>query len=233
MTSYAAHPAARRSSESLPRLHTVPIPRADGLVWITLGVLAVLAVGGVSAGVWWMRQPVKAPPVVEMRVGPEWVAIEPEYRGPAVHEVSREVGMARLRVVWPSLRPAPPGGFADTHITIGPADAAHDPEAQFAKLARFLGPGAWSNPGGLVVRSFKPGTPFEGDELYMSIPDGKAFFARCVGQVRPGQPDEGCWTTLKHGAFDIHLRFPREALTEWRTLADGVRALVDQKRRAP
>jgi hypothetical protein len=36
---------------------------------------------------------------------------------------------------------------------------------------------------------------------------------------------------LKHGPFDITLRFPREALTEWNALSDGVRALVDSFRK--
>jgi hypothetical protein len=65
----------------------------------------------------------------------------------------------------------------------------------------------------------------------MSVPDGQDFFARCAAEVRPGLPDEGCFTLIKHGAFDIHLRFPREALTEWQDLDRRVRALVDAKRR--
>ncbi len=233
MTAQNAHARAvapvRRTN--LPRLHTVPIPSADGLIWGTLGVLAVLAVGGVSAGLWWVRQPPREAPVMEMRVGSEWVAIEPAYRGPLVTDLGREVGLARLRVTWPSLEPASPGAPADVHITLGPADPATDPQARFAQLARFLGPGAWSNPGGLVVRSFKKGTPYEADELYMSVPDGRDFFARCAAEVRPGLPDEGCFTLIKHGPFDIHLRFPREALTQWQELDRRVRALVDAKRR--
>jgi hypothetical protein len=146
-------------------------------------------------------------------------------------DMGREVGMTRLRVTWPELAAAAPGNTAEVHITIGPASPTTDPRAQFATLARFLMPGAWTNPGGLVARSFKKGSPFDAEELFMSLPDGASFFARCTADLARTWLDEGCRTVLKHGPFDITLRFPREALTEWNALSDGVRALVDSFRK--
>jgi hypothetical protein len=79
----------------------------------------------------------------------------------------------------------------------------------------------------LLTRGFKPGSPFETDELFMSVPDGADFFARCTADIGATRLDEGCRTVIKHGPFDIALRFPRDALGEWRALTQGVRQLVD------
>jgi hypothetical protein len=207
---------------------TVLLPRADRLVWIMLALLMLAGGGGLALGVWWMRQPVIEPAVIEMRIGQRLMAIPPAYLGPRAAENGREVGMARFRVTWPDMAAAPLGDKAEVHLTLRPADPTTDPQAQFAKLARFLTGGAWSNPGGLVARSFKKGSPFEADELYMSLPDGKDFFARCTAEVGPHRMDEGCRTVIKHQELDIILRFPREALTEWQALADGAKALVDR-----
>jgi hypothetical protein len=209
-----------------------PLPRADWLIAIAVVLLACLSIGGVAAGVWWVNRPPAPPQVLEMRIGTEKLVFPSNYKGPRTADMGREVGMTRLRVTWPELAAPADGDKAEVHITIGPASASTDPRAQFATLARFLTSGAWSNPGGLMMRGFKKGSPFEQDELFMSMPDGAAFFARCTADIGATKLDEGCRAVLKHAGFDIALRFPREALTEWQALSDGVRKLVDGFRRA-
>lgn len=202
-------------------------PPADRLfLW---GLLVILMIGGAGlwAGVWWASQPPPPARLVEMRVGSERFVVPGDYFGPRAAEHGREVGMVRLRVTWPEMTPPAGGDRAEVHVAVGPADPTTDPRAQFGKLARFLQPGAWSNPGGLVARNFKPGSPFEGEELYMSLPDGEEFFARCTAHIGPNRLDEGCRAVLKHGPVDIALRFPRDALIDWRTLTSRVRARVD------
>jgi hypothetical protein len=205
----------------------LPPQRADGLIWWSMLALALLGAGGLAAGLWWSRRPPPPPHPVEMRVGPHRLVVPSDYLGPRLPDMGREVGMTRLRLSWPELKPAAAGDKAEVHITIGPPDPATDPRAQFVTLARFLTPGAWSNPGGLLTRGFKPGSPFETDELFMSVPDGADFFARCTADIGATRLDEGCRTVIKHGPFDIALRFPRDALGEWRALTQGVRQLVD------
>jgi hypothetical protein len=236
MSQAQAYPSASGQSAAalLRTRHHVtvkPAPRADGLIWAFVVMLLLLAAGGIAGGMWWAQRPPAPPHMVEMRIGSETLVISSVYKGPRTADMGREVGMTRLRVTWPELAAAAPGDIAEVHITIGPASPATDPRAQFATLARFLMPGAWSNPGGLVARSFKKGSPFEAEELFMSMPDGASFFARCTADVARTGLDEGCRTVLKHGPFDITLRFPREALTEWGALSDGVRALVDSFRK--
>lgn len=222
--------AAAAMMRQTKQIAVKPLPSADGAIWLAIGLLACLAGGGVAGGMWWIRRPAPPPQPVEMRIGAETLVVPSNYKGPRTADMAREVGMTRLRVTWPALTAAAPGEAASVHITVGPADPATDPRAQFATLARFLTPGAWSNPGGLVARNFKKGSPFEADELFMSLPDGADFFARCATDVQ-GQIDEGCRAVIKHGPFDIALRFPREALTEWQALSTGVRRLVDGFRR--
>jgi hypothetical protein len=220
--------AAQRRPVRALETTTVLLPRADMTVWIALILLSLLGGGGLALGLWWAKRPSTEPPVVEMRIGQRQMAIPMAYLGPRTADSGREVGMARFRVMWPDMTAPPLHEKAEVHITLRPADPGADPQAQFGKLARFLTSGAWSNPGGLVARGFKKGSPFEADELYMSLPDGKDFFARCTADVGPQRMDEGCRTVIKHEELDITLRFPREALTEWAALVEGSKALVDR-----
>ncbi|MGL4439298.1 MAG: hypothetical protein ACRCUE_08510 [Bosea sp. (in: a-proteobacteria)] len=232
----AQRPNAGHSAAALARTRNkvavVPLPSADRVIWVIVALLTMLSTGGVMAGLWWVNLPPPPPQMLEMRIGTETLVFPSNFKGPRTADMGREVGMTRLRVTWPELNAAIAGDKAEVHITIGPASASTDPKAQFNTLARFLTQGAWSNPGGLMVRNFKKGSPFEQEELFMSMPDGAAFFARCTADIGATKLDEGCRAVLKHGGFDIALRFPREALGDWQALADGVRRLVDGFRRS-
>jgi hypothetical protein len=221
MDIYYAEQRATRTGKPV----RLDVPRADATVWVFAAMLMLVVAGGLGWGLWKVRQPALVQAPTEIRIGAERLLVPEEMKGPRAGG-AREVGLTRLRLTWPELSPPRPGDKADVHITIGPADAQTDPRAQFQMLARFLSPGAWSNPGGLVARGFKRGSPFEADELYMSLPDGAEFFARCTADVGPSRIDEGCRTVIKHGPFDITLRFPREALTEWRALSDRAVQLI-------
>jgi hypothetical protein len=228
MDMYYAEQRATRSGKPA----RLDVPRADATVWVFGALLLCVVGGGLAWGLWRVKQEPPARPPTEIRVGAERLVVPSELKGPRLGG-TREVGLTRLRLTWPELSAPRAGDRADVHITIGPADAQTDPRAQFQVLARFLSPGAWSNPGGLVARGFKKGSPFEADELFMSPPDGADFFARCTADVGPSRIDEGCRTVIKHGPFDITLRFPREALTEWRALSQGAVRLVESLRQPP
>lgn len=218
-------------ARSLNKVAVSPLPRADTLIWVIVVLLTILSTGAVMTGLWWIKRPPAPPQMLEMRIGQETLVFPSNFKGPRTADMGREVGMTRLRVTWPELAAPADGELAEVHITIGPASPSTDPRAQFATLARFLTPGAWSNPGGLMARNFKKGSPFEQEELFMSMPDGAAFFARCTADIGTTKLDEGCRAVLKHAGLDISLRFPREALTDWQALSDGVRKLVDSFRR--
>lgn len=92
--------------------------------------------------------------------------------------------------------------------------------------ARFLAKDAWSNPGGLVMRRFRPGTPYEGEELYLSTPDERIFAARCPqANTQPGPGDQCLWQT-RIGGLDLQVRFSPTLLVSWERLAGGIRQAI-------
>ena len=118
-------------------------------------------------------------------------------------------------------------------ITVTAAGNGLDPSERTAKLyARFLEPEEWSHPGGLTMRRFMPGSPFEGEDLYLTPPEGKVFSARCM---RPAASPDGlpdaCLHDFRLGALNVQLRFSPARLADWESLTQGARALVGRMRR--
>jgi hypothetical protein len=117
-------------------------------------------------------------------------------------------------------------------VIVRPADPSLDPADRTALLyERFLVEDAWSHPGGLVARAFADDSPFRGDELYFTAPEGREFAARCR------QPDPTAWTQntclaeARMGDVDVEIRFAAAHLSEWRALLAGVRSFVASARR--
>ncbi len=224
------------------RMGSEPIPAPPHADRLLAGLVAgAILIGAMVTGlvVWSLRpQPAVQERSALVRIGDQWLVPPLALMGPTPEDVQHEAGLLRLRLAWPSLGPAK--GAADIHVMIVPADLNFEPSAQLKTWSRFLTSAAWSNPGGLVVRNFRKGTPFEQDELYLALPDGRGFAALCPMQPQaslqnpvttPAMPEEPCRATMRHGAFDISLRFPREALTNWQGLATGVKALIDSLKR--
>jgi hypothetical protein len=102
-----------------------------------------------------------------------------------------------------------------------------DPSERPGELyARFLALEAWSNPGGLVMRRFRAGTPYEGEELYVSTPDERQFAARCPAQGASPVGEEQCLWQTRVSGLELQVRFPPRLLGEWPGLVRGVGALV-------
>ena len=119
-------------------------------------------------------------------------------------------------------------------LTITAAGKDIDPAERTGKLyGRFLEPEEWSHPGGLVMRRFVAGSPFEGEDLYLTPPEGKIFAARCMrpAAAADGLPD-ACLHDFRHGGLNVQLRFSPARLADWEILTQGARALVTRMRRA-
>lgn len=118
-------------------------------------------------------------------------------------------------------------------LTLTPKDDGLDPGQRPAKLyARFLTSEALEGPGGLVLRRFEPGSPYDSEELFIAPPDGRTFFARCP-KPQTGAPDEACLSVFREGALDVELRYPAALLDQWDTLYEGARALLVKMTSAP
>ena len=162
------------------------------------------------------------------RIGEHVLAI-PEALSGASGGSGRLVGMARLRLAWPDFGPVTPDTRHRLMLTLSPPDKVNEPATQLSVYARFLTPMVWSNPGGLVVRGFRKGSPFENDELFVSVPDGRGFAARCPIETAAGSGnlDELCRVTFRHRGMDVNIRFPRAIIADWELMLGGTRRAID------
>lgn len=205
-----------------------PLPRADGALLKAALTILVAGALGTALAIYLTHRRVEEPATLQpARIGNVALMIPKDLTGlDEDDDTSRLVGMARLRLDWPSLGPAQPQHRKRLLITLSPPDKVNEPARQLATYARFLTPTVWSNPGGLVVRSFRKGSPYEGDEFYVSVPDGKGFAARCPTETAANL-DEPCRITFQHRGMDVNIRFPRSIIADWALMLGGVRRTLD------
>jgi hypothetical protein len=191
---------------------TAPRGRAAALVvdfpvMLVAGCVVACAAVAVALGAYWVTRPVPDPLAAEAGAS----------------------GRQTVRLPWRDF-----GGDAGAHIgepvfiTALPADASLAPAERPSVLyARFVAAEARSAPGGLIRRRFRDGTPFEGEDLVVAAPDGRAFWARCATS---GSRNDGasCLTEMRFGDTDVQVRFSPALLPRWELLASGV-----QRRFAP
>ena len=71
--------------------------------------------------------------------------------------------------------------------------------------------------GGLQVRAFRSGTPYQGEDLIYDPAAPERFLLRCT-QPFAGTPGM-CLHERRLGGADVTVRFPREWLADWRATA--------------
>lgn len=206
-----------------------PLPRADKALF--KAALAIMLAGAAATGLALFhnsRGEDALTLVQPARVGQVSLMVPQNLTGTEADDTSRLVGMTRLRLDWPSLGPALPQQRSRLLVTLSPPDKVNEPATQLAVYARFLTPTVWSNPGGLVVRGFRKGSPYAGDELYVSVPDGRGFAARCpLDSAATANLDELCRVTFRHRGLDVNIRFPRTIIADWELMLGGVRRTID------
>ena len=91
--------------------------------------------------------------------------------------------------------------------------------------ARFLTPETMPHPGGLAMRRFRPGTPYEDRELYIGAGGRQPFLALCPRepQLREIEP---CTTLMRRDGMDAELRFNARHLADWRRIAAEATGLL-------
>lgn len=104
-------------------------------------------------------------------------------------------------------------------------DQADSAEMFQSVHARFLGAETWSNPGGLIMRRFRSGTPYEDRELYLGVGSGRPFVALCP-KDETMRTIEPCSTVIRQDGLDIELRFAARHLPEWRRFMPQALAMV-------
>jgi hypothetical protein len=215
---------------------------ARGLRLTALLAAAALvgAVYGANALFRHSQQPVR---IVEASIGDAKFAVLSSFLRPA----SRQDGPAsslEAALFFPEFTAA--GDFGDVtartnldrrlaetvFVVIKERDPRLDPADRTARLyERFLDETTWTHPGGLIARAFTDDSPFRGDELYFTAPEGREFAARCRKPDPAARTPNTCLADMRSGDVDVEIRFSAALLSEWRKLRDGARGFVEAARR--
>jgi hypothetical protein len=228
---YLAHPRrARRKRQSAHNPLAAPLLLLAGAV-----LIAALYIGYVL----WPRWP-DAPVALDAPSLPIVIAgvnfnIEPAAIREAIERHPGTQDRVDLAYLWPSLTPPDPqakpsvGQPADPNKRLFVTVAAGDgtlPLMQRVKeiYPRYLAPEPSAGPDGLTLRAFRDGTPYQGEELVFEQQNPEHFLARCS---RQGAVNSGnCLLERRIGNADITFRFPRDWLSDWKTVAAGIDRLL-------
>lgn len=134
----------------------------------------------------------------------------------------------------PARRDRPPTpAEAIVFVSLQAADlAVPAPERRTAEVwGRFIESGAWSNPGGLIMRRFAGDSPYRDEELFLSPPDGERFTARCRKPAAPGERrldtlGDACLWVQRRPPYDVQVRFAPALLAEWQRLDEQLDAAL-------
>lgn len=206
-----------------------PARPADLVVLVCLAALLVAA----AAGLWLGIRTIGADPstwneTVTIRIGSTPVTVPRAWLRSSPGAIVQSLELA-VPLAAADLRGSETGGPLDNVLLlqIRPADEALDPAERPADLyARFLTGEVWTNPGGLLLRRFQAGSPYDGEELYLAPPEGRAFAARCPrSDARISIPGHCIWE-LRQNGLDVLVAFPHHRLTVWEDIASTARETV-------
>ncbi|NVO16516.1 MAG: hypothetical protein HXX10_21015 [Rhodoplanes sp.] len=209
-----------------------------------LAFLGFLALGAlaVTAGLWslWSRWPatpaLAAPeaPHVPVVVAGETFTVAPAAIRMAMQRRPGPQERVDLVYVWPDLtppRPVEPGVSAPpttdrVYVTLVPAAGALDPAERLRVIwLRYTRETLSPAPEGLALVEFRDGTPYQGEDLAWEENAPERFLARCE-RPAPSRPPATCLAERLLGGAVVTMRFPRDWLNDWRSVAAGFARLV-------
>jgi hypothetical protein len=196
-------------------------------------------IAGFSAWLIWSGSSASTGGRARFSVGADGFDFDRRYLQPG-----REDGVVELAAFFPDFSPA--GETADVNvqtdiadrfrrtivIELRPADPQIDPNDRTTRLyLRFLSDVASNESEGLVTRIFDASSPFAGDELHYTPPEGRPFAARCRRAESPSKPPQLCFAAFRSGHVDAQIRFSATLLPDWSALMKGAAKLLDEGRR--
>jgi hypothetical protein len=140
-----------------------------------------------------------------------------------------------LSYLWPSLEPPDPaikvidGAPVDPNERLFAVIQADDGALPLKERVqniypRYMVPEPVAGPEGLTLRRFRDDTPYKGEELVFEQDKPDHFMARCS---RKGVGNGGtCLLERRIGDADLTFRFPRDWLSDWRSVATGIDSLM-------
>jgi hypothetical protein len=238
-TSYVHHRHAPHARQQHGRLLALPL--------IVVGIATAAATGFILHVLWpaWQGPPLgpNAPalPVtvagVVFNVPPAAIRV-PMQRQPGAHE------RIDLGFLWPSLQPpdgaplptVPTKGmpkaqsFERVFVTIAAARDSLPPAERVRTIyPRYLDSEAAAGPDGLAMVAFRQGTPYQGEDLIYDAAAPENFLVRCSRNGAGSTPGT-CLYVRRIGEADITVRFLRNWLNDWRSVADNIERLMTKLR---
>jgi len=152
-----------------------------------------------------------------------------------------------LAFMWPSLKPAdtapkrispealPAPGTTLTvdrvFITIASAGDAMAPAERLRTIyPRYAAVEPVSGPTGLAVLAFREGTPYQGEDLIYDATTPENFLVRCTRNGAGATPGTCLYERRIEEAADIVVRFPRDWLEDWQSVAGNIDRLIGDLR---
>jgi hypothetical protein len=146
-----------------------------------------------------------------------------------------------LAFLWPSLdppdpatkvpppakgaAPAPAPTLERIFVTIAAAGETLDPAERVLNIyPRYAETEATPGPGGLAILAFREGSPYQGEDLIYDA-TAPGFLVRCT-RSGAGPTPGTCLYERRIETADIVVRFPRDWLAEWQTVASGINRLI-------
>ncbi len=145
-------------------------------------------------------------------------------------------GRLRLALAWPGLGPVDQAGAQARSasrlgdvvlVTVAQAEGPAPGDRLAGVYGRFLESAVAPGPEGLLARRFRAGSPFEGEEVLFTPPDGRAFTARCDQRPRSGDVLQPlCTAELRRGGYDIEVRFEPRLAERWERIGEVLVPMV-------
>jgi hypothetical protein len=227
-------------------------PGAHGLSRLPLLAFAVAGCFGVGLVVYllWPRWPAAmvAPDAPALPITIAGVAFNlppaairvPVQRRPGAHE------RIDLAFLWPSLAPPDPQAKAAPPPSDGTPAPAPMIDRLFVTLSaatdqlgpaervqaiymRYVRQDAAADARGLVTLPFRDGSPYQGEDLIYEAASNNAFLVRCT-RNGPGPTPGICLYERRIERADIVVRFPRDWLDDWKTVAQQIDRLIARLR---
>ena len=215
--------------------------KSTGLVGRILVVLAAMIVAGLAAApAAYMLWPVGTPlasdaPSLPVQVGGVSFNLPPAAIRFKVQRKSGSHPRIDMTFVWPSLTPPDPAMKpqpTDTpdvtdrlFVTIAASDSTLAPMERLKTIyPRYLDAAPIVGSDGLSTQVFRDGTAYQGEDLVLDPSRPEQFLLRCTRIT--GLTPAMCLHERRIGGADVTVRFPREWLSDWRTVSDAIERLI-------
>jgi hypothetical protein len=231
-TAHSLHHRHISHSNRRAARHLLALPAA-----LFAGVI-VLAVCYIAYVLWprWPTGPVSLDaPSIPVIVAGTTFNIPPAAIRQAVQRKPGTQQRVDVAYLWPSLNPPDPAtrptpvsssNMVDrVFMTIVASEGALPPAERVKTIyPRYLDTRLTAATGGLVSRPFRDGTPYQGEELIYDD-SGSTFLVRCT-RNGTGSTLGMCLYDRRIGAADVTIRFPRDWLEDWRSVAGKLDQLI-------